>query len=83
MKKILLQQQEEADIKKGQRTAIFTGAISIILGVSTRHPPEPPFSLPPPFSRCRQLRATTLTCILLALDKADNLWLPLADRLFD
>eukprot|EP00212_Chloropicon_laureae_P009211 CAMPEP_0197493486 /NCGR_PEP_ID=MMETSP1311-20131121/22221_1 /TAXON_ID=464262 /ORGANISM="Genus nov. species nov., Strain RCC856" /LENGTH=149 /DNA_ID=CAMNT_0043038739 /DNA_START=109 /DNA_END=558 /DNA_ORIENTATION=+ len=34
VKKILLKQQEEEEIKKGQRTAIFTGAISIFLGVA-------------------------------------------------
>ena len=29
-----MQQAEEEEIKKGQRTAVFTGVISIILGVS-------------------------------------------------
>mmetsp|Transcript_9598 Transcript_9598/g.18010 ORF Transcript_9598/g.18010 Transcript_9598/m.18010 type:complete len:188 (-) Transcript_9598:345-908(-) len=53
-KRILMQQAEEEEIKKGQRTAVFTGVISIILGVvylaitvlldsrgSTLQPPPP------------------------------------------
>jgi len=49
-----MQQAEEEEIKKGQRTAVFTGVISIILGVvylaitvlldsrgSTLQPPPP------------------------------------------
>ena len=33
-KKILQQQAEQKEIEKGQRTAVFTGVISLVLGVA-------------------------------------------------